>query len=78
MIEQSFTALPIMKNILDYIRKYPHRSKRLLGIDYPQFLQLLEQAQLKHAEQQAKIERQKIRVNAKGGGRKPQGHFILK
>lgn len=71
MIEQSFTALPIMKNILDYIRKYPHRSKRLLGIDYPQFLQLLEQAQLKHAEQQAEIERQKIRVNAKGGGRKP-------
>jgi hypothetical protein len=43
----------------------------LLGIDYPQFLQLLEQAQLKHGEQQAERERQKIRINAKGGGRKP-------
>jgi hypothetical protein len=42
-----------------------------LGIDYPQFLQLLEQAQLKQTEQQAEIELQKIRVNAKGGGRKP-------
>lgn len=71
MVEQSFTALPTMKNPLDYIRTYPQRTKRLLGIDYPQFLQLLEQAQLKQTEQQAEIERQKIRVNAKGGGRKP-------
>jgi hypothetical protein len=71
MVEQSFTALPTMKNLLDYIRKYPQRTKRLLGIDYPQFLQLLEQAQLKQIEQQAAIEGQKIRVNAKGGGRKP-------
>jgi hypothetical protein len=71
MVEQSFTALPTMKNPLDYIRKYPQRTKRLLGIDYPQFLQLLEQAQLKQTEQQAEIELQKIRVNAKGGGRKP-------
>jgi hypothetical protein len=70
MVEQSFTGLPTMKNPLDYIRKYPQRTKRLLGIDYPQFLQLLEQAQLKQTEQQAEIERQKIRVNAKGGGRR--------
>jgi hypothetical protein len=60
-----------MKNPLDYIHKYPHRTKRLLGIDYQQFLQLLEQAQIKHAVQQAQREHQKIRVNAKGGGRKP-------
>lgn len=71
MVEQSFTALPTMKNPLDYIRTYPQRTKRLLGIDYSQFLQLWEQAQLKQTEQQAEIERQKIRVNAKGGGRKP-------
>ncbi len=60
-----------MKNPLHYIHKYPHRTKRLLGIDYHQFVQLLEQAELKHAQQQAEIDRQKIRVNAKGGGRKP-------
>lgn len=71
MVERSFTALPMIKNPLDYIHKYPHRSKRVLGIEYPQFLQLLEQAELKHNEQKAEIERHKSRVNAKGGGRKP-------
>jgi hypothetical protein len=71
MVEQNFTALPTMKNPLHYIHKYPQRTKRLLGIDYHQFLQLVEQAQLKQSERQAEIERQKIRINAKGGGRKP-------
>lgn len=71
MVERSFTALPMMKNPLHYIHKYPERTKRLLGIDYQQFLQLLEQAQLKQAERQVEVERQKIRVNAPGGGRKP-------
>jgi hypothetical protein len=61
----------MMKNPLHYIHKYPERTKRLLGIDYQQFLQLLEQAQLKQAERQVEVERQKIRVNAPGGGRKP-------
>ncbi len=45
-------------------------SLRVLGIDYPQFLQLLEQAELAHAQRQGEREAQKIRVNAKGGGRK--------
>jgi hypothetical protein len=71
MVERSFTALPTMKNPLHYIRQYPQRTKRVLGIDYDQFQQLLEQAQLKHDQRQAEIEAQKIRVNAKGGGRKP-------
>lgn len=70
MVERSFTALPIMKNPLDYIHKYPHRTKRVLGIDYPQFLQLMDQAELAHAQRQGEREAQKIRVNAKGGGRK--------
>ncbi|MDV2997564.1 MAG: hypothetical protein N4J56_007269 [Chroococcidiopsis sp. SAG 2025] len=60
-----------MKNPLHYIHKYPHRTKRLLGIDFQQFLQLLEQAELSHTERQAEVERQKVRINAKGGGRKP-------
>jgi hypothetical protein len=42
-----------------------------LGIDYNQFLQLTQQAELKQAQRQAELESQKIRVNAKGGGRKP-------
>lgn len=60
-----------MKNPLHYIHKYRHRTKRLLGIDFQQFLQLLEQAELNHAKRQAEVERQKVRLNAKGGGRKP-------
>lgn len=45
MVEQSFTVLPMTKNPLHYyIYKYPQRTKRVLGIDYNQFLQLLEQA----------------------------------
>jgi hypothetical protein len=71
MVEQSFTALPMTKNPLHYIHKYPHRTQRLLGIEYKQFLQLLEQAQVKHNDRQAEVERHKRRVNAKGGGRKP-------
>ena len=71
MVERNFTALPTMKNPLHYIHKYPHRTKQMLGIDYERFLQLLEQAELKHHERQAAVERQKIRINAKGGGRQP-------
>jgi DDE superfamily endonuclease/Helix-turn-helix of DDE superfamily endonuclease len=59
-----------MKNPLHYIHKYPLRSKQILGIDYGQFLTLVEQAKLIHQEQLAEIERNKIRVNAPGGGRK--------
>ncbi|NJR56006.1 MAG: IS5/IS1182 family transposase, partial [Acaryochloris sp. CRU_2_0] len=71
MVERSFTVLPMIKNPLHYIYKYPQRSKRVLGIEYDQFLQLLEQAELKHNEQKAELERHKSRVNAQGGGRKP-------
>jgi len=71
MVEQSFVILPKMKNILHYIHKYPHRTKQVLGIDHAQFLDLLTQAELKHNQLQAEIESQRIRVNAKGGGRKP-------
>lgn len=71
-VERNFTALPKMKNLLNYIHTYPQQTKRLLGIDYGSLLQLLEQAHLKHTEQQAEVERQKSRINAKGGGRKPR------
>jgi hypothetical protein len=59
------------KNPLDYIYQYPHRTNRILGIEYPQFLQLAEHAELKHREQQTEQQAQKIRVNAQGRGRKP-------
>lgn len=60
-----------MKNPLDYIRKYPERTKGILGINYEQFTKLVEQAELKQAQNQAEKEKQKVRLNAKGGGRQP-------
>lgn len=71
MLERDFTALASMKNPLDYIQKYPQRTKRILGISYVQFQQLLAQAEVKQAQQQAEREQQRTRVNAPGGGRKP-------
>lgn len=60
-----------MKNPLDYIQKYPQRTKGILGINNSQFQQLLAQAELKQSQQQAEREQQRTRVNAPGGGRKP-------
>jgi hypothetical protein len=61
-----------MKNPLDYIQEYPHRTKQILGITYNQFRDLLNQAQRHHQNQQAERENRKIRINQKGGGRKPK------
>jgi len=72
MVERSFDGLPPRKNPLHYIQEYPQRTKQLLGISYNQFVGLLAQAELRHAQQQAEIERTKMRVIAKGGGRKPK------
>lgn len=71
MVERDFTALPTMKNPLDYIQKYPQRTQGVLGINYSQFQQLLAQAELKQAQQQAEREQRRTRVNAPGGGRNP-------
>ena len=61
----------IMVNPIDYIHKYPHRSKQILGISYNPFLQLGQQASLRQSQERQRIEQPKIRVNAPGGGRKP-------
>ncbi len=71
MVERDFTALPKMKNPLDYIQQYPQRTKGILGINDSQFQQLLAEAELKQAQQQAEREQQRTRINAPGGGRKP-------
>lgn len=62
----------MMKNPLHYIHKYPHRSKQILGISYEQFFLLVKQVELRHKERQAETERQKVRLNVRGGGRKPK------
>lgn len=60
-----------MSNPINYIHKYPHRSKRILGISYKQFLQLVQQATLRQSQERQRIEQTKKRINVSGGGRKP-------
>jgi hypothetical protein len=55
--------------VFDYIEKYPHRTKQILGISYEQLQTLLECAQKRHKEIKEEQESQKIRINALGGGR---------
>lgn len=60
-----------MSNPINYIHKYPHCSKRILGISYKQFFQLVQQATLRQSQESQCIEQTKMRINASGGGRKP-------
>lgn len=61
-----------MSEILDYIAKNPQQTKRILGLDYEQLQQLINHAENRHKQKQAEIEKTKIRLIAKGGGRKPK------
>ena len=61
-----------MKNPLHYIHSYPLRAKQILGISYNQFLKLVQKAEFSHQQRKAEIERSKVRVNLRGGGRKPK------
>ena len=60
-----------MSNPVDYIEKYPERTIRILGLNYQQWKKLTQQGIAYDEQQQQKLESSKIRVNAKGGGRKP-------
>lgn len=59
-----------MSNIIGYIEQNPQESKRLIGLEYEQVQQLIEQAQLLHKNQRAEIEKTKVRIIKGGGGRK--------
>ena len=61
-----------MTSPLKRIESHPQKAKRLIGIEYDQFLALVALAEEKHIQKQAGIEKNKIRINAKGGGRKPE------
>ncbi|MBD2535849.1 transposase family protein [Nostoc flagelliforme FACHB-838] len=56
--------------VFDYIEKYPHKTKQILGIRYEQLQSLLNCAIKRHQEIKTKQENRKIRINAAGGGRK--------
>lgn len=57
-----------MSCLLDYIQKYPQETKRLIGISAEQLQQLLTQAEARHHQKQAEIEKSKFRLNAQGAG----------
>jgi hypothetical protein len=59
-----------MNLILDTLEKKPKEAKRLLGISYEQFLQLVDLAQKLHKHQIELKETQKVRINRQGGGNK--------
>jgi len=46
--------------------------QRLIGLEYEQLQQLIQNAERLHNEKQALLESKKVRTIAGGGGRKPQ------
>ena len=46
----------------EYIRKHPQKVKRLLGIDFDQLEQLIEQGKFLHQKKQEEKEKRKIRI----------------
>ena len=61
-----------MTSPLARIESHPHEAKRLIGINYDQFLALVVLAEQRHIEKQAELEKNKVRIIAKGGGRKAE------
>ncbi|MBD2002346.1 transposase family protein [Trichocoleus sp. FACHB-40] len=59
-----------MSNIIAYVEQNIQESKRLIGLEYEQLQQLIQAAQLLHEKQRAEIEKNKVRIIKRGGGRK--------
>jgi DDE superfamily endonuclease/Helix-turn-helix of DDE superfamily endonuclease len=58
-----------MQNPLQYIEKHPNRAKEILGIEYEQWLALVEVAKIEEERIRLIREQEKVRINKKGGGR---------
>lgn len=58
-----------MTNPLQYIEKHPDRTRQILGIEYEQWLSLVEVAKLEEEKIRLARELKKVRINKKGGGR---------
>ena len=61
-----------MSDILNHIEENHKETQRLIGLEYKQLQQLLQNAERLHHEKQALVESKKVRIIAGGGGRKPQ------
>ena len=58
-------------SILDYINENPKETKRLVGLEYENLQNLIQQLELRHQAFQSQQEVSKKRIIAPGGGRKP-------
>jgi len=59
-----------MSSILNHIEENPQETQRLIGLEYEQLQNLIQNAERLHHEKQALLESNKIRIIAGGGGRK--------
>lgn len=59
-----------MSKVLEQIERNQDRSKRLIGLDYNDFIELYNKLEAEHQKREAIKEANKIRINAKGGGKK--------
>lgn len=61
-----------MSDILNHIEKNKKETQRLIGLEYEQLQQLIQNAEQLNYEKQALLESKKVRIIAGGGGRKPK------
>ena len=59
-----------MSSIQEYIEQNQQESKRLIGLEYQQLQQLIAAAELLHQQKTNEIEKRKVRIIKRGGGRK--------
>lgn len=59
-----------MSQLRDYIEKYPGESQRLVGVDYEQLIELINQAQRLNEKKKQEADQKKRRIIKAGGGRK--------
>ena len=58
-----------MSELLNHIEEHPQDTRRLIGLDYTELQQLIQNAEKLHNEKQVLLENKKIRIIEKGGGR---------
>jgi len=59
-----------MSKLREYIEKHPWESQRLVGLDYKQLIELMNQAQRLQNQRKQEAEQKKRRIIKGGGGRK--------
>ena len=61
-----------MSGILKHIEENSKETRRLIGLEYEQLQQLIQNAERLHHKKQELLESKKVRIIAGGGGRKPK------